>query len=490
MSNTHDCRMNMPTMLIFTLMVLNLITTPSLAETGKEHRPLEANPLLDQISSMTESIGSKQERVAVIRELALLQAKAGEHAVSRETFKNLIKLVNEMEPPTLLYPNQYDDHLVYWKIWKIEALADIATAEGQAGYSSERDSTFDQALQQADRLPDDDFRKSGALVAIATARVKAGDTTASSAVTQRVIHALEAIKGDGSKYARANENFMAMQIAEIQLQAGDRTSVSASIQKALDATRPTDEMLNLHDIAILQAKMDDPRAAMATLERLARARASTQFKLSSPPAFRNIIDTLKVSEALAEAGNPKAAGDTVKKAIQLIHASTLNDYNQSGVFRELAIAQAKLGEIQAALKTAAQITNESVGGIPLQEIIEAQITAGDLKGALELANRRGDEYQQGKAPLLIDIAVAQAKSGDFSGAVRTIDTVQYSTTTKSKFTAMRAIAEAWVKSGEPEAALNWANTRTSPLQKAYALLGVAEGMLSQKQAASPSSSRG
>jgi tetratricopeptide (TPR) repeat protein len=168
----------------------------------------------------------------------------------------------------------------------------------------------------------------------------------------------------------------------------------------------------------------------------------------------------------------------------------MNPYMQASALAEIAGAQAGRGDRNAAVMTvrkaaqSASLVQEIYAkGPALLAIAEAQAKLGDrlaaaktFRQARQTVRVSGDERY--KAEALGELAVAQSRAGDFPGAVDTADGVQDG---YAQAGIWRRIAAAQGANGNAERALAWVAKQGSFIKKAYALLGVAEGLASPDQ---------
>jgi len=78
---------------------------------------------------------------------------------------------------------------------------------------------------------------------------------------------------------------------------------------------------------------------------------------------------------------------------------------------------------------------------------------------------------------LAEMSEAAAKKGNIADALRLADASQkLSNEQDSCRECVRAIARAWTLKGQPKIVLRWARSRPTPIQRAYALLGMAEAL--------------
>jgi hypothetical protein len=75
---------------------------------------------------------------------------------------------------------------------------------------------------------------------------------------------------------------------------------------------------------------------------------------------------------------------------------------------------------------------------------------------------------------LAQVALGQAKAGNFMGAMETADGIQDSNARASTF---RAVGKAQGEKGETGPVIAWTAKQVSPVKRTYVPLGLAEGML-------------
>jgi hypothetical protein len=165
-----------------------------------------------------------------------------------------------------------------------------------------------------------------------------------------------------------------------------------------------------------------------------------------------MIDGDKMEKALAmvalaraqvKAGNAPAAQATLDEALTLTHGigpKTVNDPRgaNANFLREVALAQAE---------------------------------AGDAKGALTTVAGRGSEPW--KSEVLAAIAPIQARQGDIPGALATARSITEPAHSGDAYCEIAAIQS---RADGAEAALAWAARLEPPAIRAYALIGVADGV--------------
>jgi RNA polymerase sigma factor (sigma-70 family) len=163
-----------------------------------------------------------------------------------------------------------------------------------------------------------------------------------------------------------------------------------------------------------------------------------------PPAERVPV-LVRVALAQARAGDR----DGARKTLQLARdaADAVKDDRVTMAFREIAEAYARLGDLEAALRTAAGLDQEVAREQVLFLVASQQASAGDLPGARKvLAAMTTDQ----KDSALAAIARAQARAGDVNAALETADRLRHQPLSRAD--ALEAIALAQAKAGHRDAA--------------------------------------
>jgi tetratricopeptide (TPR) repeat protein len=247
-------------------------------------------------------------------------------------------------------------------------------------------------------------------------------------------------------------------------QTDELSRVRKILQQALEAARAVrrDEAgeakpVILARIAETQARAGDHPGAELTFREALHLHSLSPRKGNRP----NLFSLWEIAEAQARAGDQAAAARTLKEALRDA-AGIQDNVFKAHVLQRIAKAQAKTGNVNDALKTAAAI--KKLGqAMPsaLGDIAFAQAEQEYVKRALETASRIEDENR--KNLVLRHIAVIQAKRDDVSGARQTLETI---TDDRAKVHAWAEIARAQARAGDIEdafrtaAPIEWAVLRT------------------------------
>jgi tetratricopeptide (TPR) repeat protein len=148
---------------------------------------------------------------------------------------------------------------------------------------------------------------------------------------------------------------------------------------------------------------------------------------------------VSLAEAAFHSGDHASGKEFSQRATIL--ADAISDPRwRGGLFWQLARIQIKAGENADAIRSLSRVNPDDVGWRMMGELAKYHVRAGDIPGALEVANK---VRMISRARILNDIASEQARLGDEIGA------------------------------------LSWVEPLTSPDERSQALLGVALGILAR-----------
>ena len=215
----------------------------------------------------------------------------------------------------------------------------------------------------------------------------------------------------------------------------------------------------LRDIAVAEAKTNNPKNALDIVLAIKKKRDD-----------RNLI-LVEIAEVQAKSHHIKAAFQTVDK----IDDGT----DRAAAMVSIALAQLAAGDRQGALNTAHLIPAEVNRSRILMRIALTEAESGNITHAIEMA-------QHIQAPFLKDIALqgialVQMKQRDDSGSVATAHLISREL---SRAKAYRAIAAQQAYDGKEDASRLWISRLRSPLERASALLGLANGISDAKMSRS------
>jgi hypothetical protein len=249
-------------------------------------------------------------------------------------------------------------------------------------------------------------------------------------------------KGDGDVFAsgiRDEAVAPLAQIALVQARAGDKAGAKATLREAFVVAQQSNGGNN----GILYERLRGVLDAQREIGDVAGAKATADFIKES--SFERTLALASLARAQAKSGDNAAARATLREALSLASEvgpipNLINDNpvaNSNRVFREVALAQAE---------------------------------TGDEPGALETIRSRGSD--DWKSEVLAGVADIQARRDDFAGALVTARAILRADLAGE---ARNSIAARQARKGDTTPALEWASHLESPDQKAFALIGIAEG---------------
>ncbi len=232
----------------------------------------------------------------------------------------------------------------------------------------------------------------------------------------------------------------------------------------------------LAQIALVQAKAGDKAGAKATL-RESFAVAQQSNGRNNGILYERLRMVLDAQREIGDVAGAKATADFIKES----------SFERTLALASLARAQAKSRDIAAARATLreAQSLARQVGAIPnlinddpvanadraFREVVLAQADTGDVPGALATIRSRGsDDWKSAALARVVDIQVRQA---DFAGALVTARAISRADIAGE---ARNSIAARQARAGDAAPALEWASHLEPPDQKAFAIIGIAEGI--------------
>jgi hypothetical protein len=234
-------------------------------------------------------------------------------------------------------------------------------------------------------------------------------------------------------------------------------------------------------IALFQARAGDKADAIATL-RESFAVAQKSNGRNNGILYDRLRRVLDAQREIGDVEGAKVTADFIKES----------SFDRTLALASLSRAQAKSGDIAAARATLreAQSLAREVGPIPnlindnpvenanrvFHEVVLSQAETGDVAGALETIKSRGSDDWKSEA--LAGVVDIQLRQRDFTGALvtaRAISRADIAGEAQNSIAARQA-REGNVAPALEWAALEWASHLESPDQKAFALIGIAEGI--------------
>jgi RNA polymerase sigma factor (sigma-70 family) len=402
---------------------------------AREAEGLTGQARIDLMSTVIDSLdeaGFTDEAKARLKaELAIVEAIGDERFKEGGVYRLLFNQINLGDfEGALRAAEQYTDKK---SNYRASLLGDVVRYRGARGAAPRKIVERARELAQEVTYP---YPRAMAECEIAAALAREGDIAGALALARGLG------KGYGGLFAdsiRDEAIAPLAQIALVQHRAGDRAGAKATLQEALAVAQESNGRNN----GILYERLRKVLDAQREIGDVTRAKATADFITESN--FERTLALASLSRAQARSNDLAAARATLREAQELAREvgpipNLINDdpaANADLVFREVTLAQAD---------------------------------TGDVPGALETIRSHGSDDWKSEA--LAGVVDIQARRGDFAGAVLTARAISRSDLAGE---ARYSIAGRQARERDPATALAWASHLDSPDQKAFALVGIAEG---------------
>ena len=307
-------------------------------------------------------------------------------------------------------------------------------------------------------------------LAIQTARQIDDDRALSYiAVTQAAVGDINGAKQTAQEVSSDNRAYTLSNIAIVQAQWGDASSAKQIVEQIDNAGIRVASLLS---IAKAQANAGEISGAKQTIDNAKRIAqniddgrehaivllhiAELQFKLKDKIGAKQILtDAINLAKQIEDADSTlrqiavvQAKLGDIREAKQTAQQIGTSSGYRAESFKDIAVTQAEMGDIEGAKQTVRQMKYtdcnkrslvDSRRGA-LLDIAGVQASSGDVSGARQTARQVGD--CRSRSFILGHIAIAQADAGDVRGAIRTVSEIN-----KDDVTLWR-IAAAQAKSGD------------------------------------------
>ena len=445
-------------------------------------------------ASVVEETPTGGFSTGLMADIAVALAKAGHHEVAKALFARVIQRVRELF---------FDPDFGFDPVRGISELLDIALKQGQGGLMVERVQLLTEIIDYTQNIADVKTRFF-AFRELAIAQAKMGDAQSSTRTFTRLFTLAEQLQSQrrlDSDYLKI-ESILHLTRAYADMgkieTARATTTRAMQLLEALPAGRLEEfgYMKLWEKIAMLQGRVGDAVWAKSTWARLLTLIPEYE------PGFK-IHVTLRLAETLRESGHGAMAADLVEQGLTMLHAWENGEppipppstYHPAfSEWDNLALAKAKLGDIEGALAVEAAFSHGkgSIGKRQYQKVAyvaaenfdeafvivkqEEPIDYYDLLAIVEGQAKRGrvaaamEAFQLLKAQVTKDLQAVNKSRPDFKITRPPPDYAQ----------ALRAVAVARGRWDNVAQAVAWARRQETPYEQARALLGIAEGMLKKQ----------
>ena len=361
-----------------------------------------ARDIFSAALSVAQSVDGEHLRTGVLRDIAVARAEVGDYDAALDT----VRIINSDTFASI--PDDCFEHLC--KIAAAPTKAEYKSLAGGAcavmlsnlrssgGLSNHADDWLLIGIVHsvAEQVSD---ARAWALRDIAMAQAKAGKTSLARETFSAALSAVQCVVN------RADRAEVLFSIAEGRAQIGDFNESFIIARNISDAHY---RAAALRVIASAQAESGDALSAWVTFA----------AALSAARSVDNVNDRANALIRIAEAQAKFGDVDNALTIVQNFNAA----YNRNSGLRQIALAQAESGNINSALATAGSINRTLSRAWTLRGIAGVQMDMGNIEDALATARNIDKAHPRAahvRAGALGDIAGAQAKAGDFRGAIQT-----------------------------------------------------------------------
>ena len=409
--------------------------------------------------------------------IAQLQAKAGDRMAATESLSRAVELAEAAIRPDETLGGGVS-YLRQERLRKVAFLLDVAALQAELGENVASARTMQKAiqavlLQSGKKRSYEVSAQVSALRDVALAQLSAGEKDAASVTIRQGIEIAATLQDAISQQVRLLAS-VAVRHAEL----GNLELYKVTLIQAVNTANKSDgpeRITALAEIASAEAQTGHVESAMKTLG--SALHTSGRQEEDQSLLFDKVHAQVIVAEGFKEGGDLETAAIVIRQAREM-GALIKDPSTTSRALSIIALAQARLGDIDGAFQSERGLIEEAYKGLSFPYIIDAQIIHGDLKGALRTANLIGERDSLRKEFELGRIACAYARIGDIEAATTISNQMDYPILRTS---ALEAIGKAMVNAGNDDEALAWASRHAHPLEKAFILMGIAEGVLGRSK---------
>ena len=362
---------------------------------------------------LLESSDLGQNKAQAYQQLALSHLDRGD-------FKGAARVMD------LAQPNPY---------LRVDLFVRIAQQTGKSGDLAAARDAIRKALAIVEEKREEEPNCAGTLVGIAEAQAKIGDQ---AGALETLNHFSEIIHQLRPSYGGVSKDSLLQQLAAGQAETGDLFGATQTIN---ELTEGSSRDFPLMSIARQQAKKGDSQEAQLTVSLMSeselKAIATREICILEAMSGKQVeaLEAIKsvpnlgdrayalasLALELAEKEDPAASG-TLQLAIEAVSEPQAKIAGH--VFEFIAVTQALLKDFAAAQQSIANMSDPESRVWPLWNITDMMVQAGDVQGALALANNEQAAHPKayallGTAQGILRRAEAEAKSkakGGRSGA--------------------------------------------------------------------------
>lgn len=355
--------------------------------------------------------------------LALAQARHGDRAGAAKSLASAVELVKDD------VPEDEESRTI-----ASMSLGGLAKAQAEVG-------DLAGALRTVDLLPSE--TNSHVLSEISSVQAEAGDFQGALATARRI--------GTRDEFARSMASYALVEIARYQAERGDFAAafqtvetIRSMIPKTPAEFEPAIANRNfaLMAIADVQARRGRSNDALKTLDGVSDPRVK-------------VLDLCEVALVQAKRGDERVAAATLHRALAI--AERLDDEFRTWGIRKTATIQADVGDIDAALGAIPKVMKAPEKGLLLLHVSAAQAKSGEREAAAKSFRdgmallKTADLSEYGSA--VEAAAVRHARTGDFWRAIEIVDAMR-----EYRASVLRSISAEAARQGKTAEALRIAES--------------------------------
>ena len=445
-----------------------------------------------QEASVVEQTPTGGFSTGLMAEIAVAQAKAGQHEVAMALFDRVIQRVRAL---------RLDPNVGFEPVEGLSELLDIALKQGQGGLVDEQAQLLTEIIHYTQNIADPET-KFFAFRELAIAQAKMEDVRGSAQTFTRLFTLAEQLQGQRRLAPDYLKIESVLRLARAYADMAESEAARATTTRAMQMLEllPTGRLEEFdyvklwEKIAMLQGRVGDAVEAKRTWARL----------ITMVPEYEpglKIHVTVRLAETLRESDHGVMAADLVEQGLTMLHAWENGEppippppSSYHPAFSEwdtLALVKAKLGDIEGALEVEADFSQGkgSIGKRQYQKV--AYVATENFEEAFAIVKQENpiDYYH------LLAIVEGQAQKGNVGAAMEALQLfkegvskdLQAANKSRPDFKitrpppdyvqALRVVAVARGRWDNVAEAVAWARRQETPYEQVRALLGVAEGLL-------------
>lgn len=427
---------------------------------------LTLRAVFDEINALVD-----KSDVQTLIELARLQGLAGYRVEAGELLLRATKSIEEQENNALM-TSRGVGYLYEERPAKIVALARIASIQRQITSGGRSDDLpairVAQAMVRTERDP---VRKIHLLQELARIQSDLGDPQSASLSLRDSLQLTKDLEN-----SEVLISTILASLASLDRSRGDTETASASLLSAVEVARKIprlDERAEaLSEVALVLAKWGQQEEANKLFEEALVIFAKSQGgRFVSVEAFK-VAMLLRRAEVCQEVNNISAAFEIVGKAKDEALRIKQTDLREAAL-RNVAIAQARLGDTSGALQTEQVIESPQYKGQALPYIATILIRSGNVAGVGLIVDQLKTRDRLQAFHVLEQLGIYEAKAGKVDSALR----IAYDLPSPFNLGILREVSSELTHSGQTMVAMEMVDREKDKPRKLFLLLGIADGML-------------